>query len=74
MILPNKYIPASDSTLGQAGALLSLKDRYSTVSELWHAFNNLRPDATFDSYTQALTLLFIIGAVTIESGLLKWQV
>lgn len=74
MILPTKYVPASDSALGRAGTLLSLRNNNPTVSELWHAFRKIRPEASFDSFTEALTLLFMIGAVTLDVGLLRWQV
>lgn len=74
MILPTKYVPASDSVLGRAGDLLPLRNYNPTVSELWHAFRKTRPEASFDSFTEALTLLFMIGAVTLDAGILKWQV
>lgn len=74
MILPTKYVPASDSVLGVAGALLPLRNRNPTVSELWHSFRIMRPDASFDMFTEALTLLFMIGAVSIDAGILRWQV
>ncbi|GAA2043758.1 hypothetical protein GCM10009720_25790 [Yaniella flava] len=74
MILPTKYVPAADSTLGIAGALLPLRHNNPTVSELWHSFRETRPEATFDSFTESLTLLFLIGTVTLDSGILKWQV
>lgn len=74
MILPTKYVPASDSILGISGTLLSLRATNTTVSELWHSYRSARPEVSFDSFTEALTLLFMIGAVTIESGVLEWQV
>lgn len=74
MILPTKYIPASDTALGRAGVLLPLRTSNPTVSELWHSFRDVRPDASFDSFTEALTLLFLIGVVTIDVGVLQWQV
>lgn len=74
MILPTKYIPASDSVLGRAGSLLPLRGANPTVSELWHSYRVVQADASFDTFTEALTLLFLIGAVTIEKGILRWQV
>lgn len=74
MILPTKYIPASDSVLGRAGSLLPLRESNPTVSELWHSYRTVQPEASFDSFTEALTLLFMIGAVTIDTGILRWQV
>ena len=74
MILPTKYVPASDSVLGRAGSLLPLRSSNPTVSELWNSFRKVRPEASFDSFTEALTLLFIVGLVRIDSGVLRWQV
>ena len=74
MILPTKYVPASDSTLGRAGALLPLRAANPTVSELWHSYRSVQPEATFDTFTEALTLLFMIDVVSIESGVLQWRV
>lgn len=74
MILPTKYIPASDSALGRAAALLPLRAGNPTVSELWNSYRLARPDATFDSFAEALTLLFLVGIVKIEAGILRWQV
>lgn len=74
MILPTKYVPASDSTLGRAAVLLPIRDSNPTVSELWSAYRTARPETSFDSFAEALTLLFIIGVVDIEAGILHWQV
>lgn len=73
MILPTKYVPAADSTIGHAASLLPLRGRDTTVSELWHAYRMARPDSSFDSFTEALTLLFMLGVVTIETGILQWE-
>lgn len=74
MILPTKYIPAADSTLGRAAALLPLRDNNPTVSELWHSFRSEHTDASFDIFAEALTLLFLVGVVELDRGLLQWQV
>jgi hypothetical protein len=74
MILPTKYIPASDSTLGRAAALLPIRGSNPTVSGLWSTYRTTRPEATFDSFAEALTLLFLVGLVDIEAGILRWQV
>ena len=73
-ILPTKYVPASDSVIGRAASILPLRDSNSTVSELWHSYRGTAPEASFDSFTEALTLLFMIGAVTISAGVLRWEV
>lgn len=74
MILPTKYIPASDSVLGRAGAILPLRENNPTVSELWNSYRTARPEDSFDSFTTALTLLFMLGVVTINTGVLEWEV
>jgi hypothetical protein len=74
MILPTKYVPASDSTIGLAGALLSLRTGEQTVSNLWSNFIGARPDSTFDRFAEALTLLNLMGLVTFDRGLLEWAV
>lgn len=74
MILPTKYIPASDSTLGRAASILPLHESKPTVSELWNTYRAAHPEATFDSFAEALTLLFLFGLVNIEAGILTWQV
>lgn len=74
MILPTKYVPASDSILGMAGDLLPLRGSNPTVSEFWYSYRAVRPEASFDAFTEALTLLFMIGAVTMDAGVLRWQV
>jgi len=74
MILPTKYVPATDSLLGRAADLLPLRNSNPTVSELWSSYRTERPDASFDTFTDALTLLFVIGIVNIDAGILRWQV
>jgi hypothetical protein len=74
MILPTKYIPASDSTLGRAATLLSIRRSNPTVSELWYACRSQNGEVSFDAFTEALTLLFLIGAVDLDRGILKWTV
>lgn len=74
MILPTKYVPASDSLIGRAASILPMRSSNPTVSELWHSYRDATPNASFDSFTEALTLLFMIGAVTLSAGILRWEV
>jgi len=74
MILPTKYIPTTDTALGRAATILSLREGNLTVSELWNSWRAVQTETTFDGFVEALTLLFIMGAVTLESGILRWQV
>lgn len=74
MILPTKYVPASDSALGRAANLLSLQQSSVTVSELWHSYRRVSRDSSFDGFVEALTLLYLIGVVSIDAGVLEWSV
>ena len=73
MILPTKYVSASDAVLGQAAALLERRSSHQTVSELWRGFADARPTSTFDRFTEALTLLHLMGLVSFDRGLLEWK-
>lgn len=74
MILPTKYVPASESALGRAASLLTLRQSNVTVSELWHSYRRLDRETTYDGFVEALTLLYLIGVVAIDSGILEWSV
>lgn len=70
MILPTKHIPIGYSLLGLGSSLLDRLDRPVTVSALWEAVRNQPNVATFERYSLALDLLFMIGAVELKDGLL----
>lgn len=73
MILPTKHIPLNRSLLGVGAELLALLDRESTVSGLWTALKREKreDEVPFDWFVLALDLLFGIGAIEFERGLLK---
>ncbi len=73
MILPTKYVPATDTLLGRAAEVLALRREHSTVSGLWSAFRDAQPEASFDTFSRALTLLFMLGVVDLDRGLLDWR-
>lgn len=73
MILPSKYTPLADSLLGQGAEIIAQRrSPESTVSETWVQFAARYPDAPFDRFIEALTLLFILGAVDFSDGTLHW--
>jgi hypothetical protein len=72
MIVPTKYVPAPESTLGLACTLLVMRDGNQTISELWLAFRAAHPSSTFDRFVEALTLLYLLGVVEIDEGTLLW--
>ncbi|MBP7588916.1 MAG: ABC-three component system middle component 6 [Rhizobiaceae bacterium] len=75
MILPTKRIREDRSLVGIGGDVLRLLDEQKTVSRLWDEFRRGRADvgskATFDWFVLALDLLFMMGIVTVERGLVR---
>lgn len=71
MILPNKHISTEFSMLGTGGELLSRMSDEETVSELWDRVREIPSVATFERYAMALTLLYSLGAITWENGLIR---
>lgn len=72
MILPTKYVREGSSLLGQAGKLLARRRPGMTVSDLWAEARHGDSTISYDSYILTLDLLFAIGAVRIEDGILLW--
>lgn len=75
MILPSKFLPADRSLIVIGGeALAQLVGAPRTVSELWERTRAARPvgssHITFDWFALALSLLYAIGAVKLENGLI----
>jgi len=71
VILPTKHIPASQSILGVGAVLLRHLSRERTVSELWERVRVVREVGTFERFVLALDLLYTVGAVRLEGGLLR---
>lgn len=71
MILPTKHIPASQSILGVGAVLLRHLSRERTVSELWERVRVVKEVGTFERFVMALDLLYAVGAVRLEGGLLR---
>lgn len=75
MILPTKHINERRSLLGQGGLILTLlHEREHTVSSLWGAFLDSAGEyfeVTFDWFVLALDLLYAIGAIKIDRGVIK---
>lgn len=72
MLLPSKYVTLERSLVGQASAILRHREADKTVSELWAKLVSMDSTWTFDRFTLALSLLFGLGAVTIQNGVLIW--
>ena len=78
MILPSKHLKP-DRALLTVGAdiLLLLNKRPCTVSKLWddlreqQSQKSVETKIAFDLFILALFLLYILGAITFEDGILK---
>ncbi|MDX1196944.1 hypothetical protein GOL94_05910 [Sinorhizobium medicae] len=73
MILPSKFMPADRSLIVIGGEVLAhLKDSPLTVSETWERMSAVprRSPLGFDWFVLAVTLLFTMGMVHLQSGLL----
>lgn len=75
MILPTKRLREDRALIGIGAEILRLLDERKTVSRLWDEFKRSRTDgagtASFDWFVLALDLLFMMGAVTLERGLMR---
>jgi len=69
MILPSKHIPQEKALLSVGAELLKHLDRPKTVSAVWEDVK-LSGSLSFDWFVLALDLLFTIGIIEIEKGLL----
>lgn len=71
MILPDKYIPPYYSLLGLGSLILRRLDQPRTVTALWEDIKSFPEVRTFERLVFSLDLLYIIGAIKIENGLLQ---
>ena len=71
MILPTKHIPVENALLGVGASLLGELTRPRTVTALWERVRHRPEVGSFLRFTLALDLLFAIGAVELQDGLLK---
>jgi hypothetical protein len=71
MILPTKHIPLRMSCLAAAARLLETLNDPQSVSELWYTVREAPEVATYDRFVLTLDLLYSLGLVELEEGLLK---
>jgi hypothetical protein len=77
MILPSKHLPQDRALLTVGRHLLTFLVRPKTVSALWEEVNSVGEDPasnrprhiTYDWFLLALALLYSLGAIELESGL-----
>lgn len=78
MILPSKHNPPDRALLTYGGIVLQVINEPKNPSAIWEEFkvatrgNNQQ--VTFDIFVMALDLLFMLGAVSFEAGLLRKRV
>lgn len=70
MILPTKHISTRNSLLGVGAIILEHLYYPRTVTSLWDAVSTMPEVATFERFVLALDLLYMIGAVEMDEGLL----
>lgn len=77
MILPTKRITQERCLLGIGADILTLLDTPTTLSRVWDQYKTTRfkgegqSTVTYDWFVLAVDLLYMIGAVASEKGLLR---
>jgi hypothetical protein len=77
MILPSKHLPQDRALLTVGGNVLTFLARPKTVSALWEELNRsagsvgatLPRRITYDWFLLALDLLYALGTIELENGL-----
>ncbi len=70
MILPDKHISTGNSLLGVGAIVIEHLNHPRTVTSLWSDLSQIPEVATFERFILVLDLLYMIGAVELEEGLL----
>jgi len=71
LILPTKHISLSNSIINVGAVILKYLNRERTVTSLWNETRSLPEIKTFERFTLGLSLLFMVGAIEFEEGLLR---
>lgn len=78
MILPNKHLSQERSLLTIGAKLLNLLSQPKTVSALWEEISSSlsskgqkKTTLRYDAYILTLDLLFLIGAIELQEGILR---
>ncbi|MCU0286468.1 MAG: hypothetical protein MUF15_08710 [Acidobacteria bacterium] len=71
MILPSKHLPQEKALLTVGAKLLQFLDRPKTISAVWQHVRNSEMPVSYDWFVLALDLLYIIGAIELQNGLLS---
>ena len=70
MILPSKHISQDQALIGIGAILLKEIDQPQTVTRLWEIVREEDVIGTFERFVLALDMLHIIGAISLENGLI----
>ncbi|MFA6957334.1 MAG: ABC-three component system middle component 6 [Thermoanaerobaculia bacterium] len=70
MILPNKYVSPRTALLQVGAVLLEELHHPRTVSELWERVRERSAIGSFQRFSLTLALLFALGALDFQGGLL----
>ena len=70
MILPSKHISQDQALIGVGAILLKEIDQPQTVTSLWETVREEDAIGTFERFVLALDMLHVIGAVSLENGLI----
>jgi len=70
MILPSKHISTRNSLLAVGAMIIDRLEHPRTVTSLWSDVSSIPEVATFERFVLVLDLLYIIGAIEMEEGLL----
>jgi hypothetical protein len=71
MILPTKHINPLDSLLGIGALVLERLRPAKTVTQLWDEMRDLPQVATFERLVLGLDLLYMIGLVELDGGVIR---
>lgn len=71
MILPTKHIKTHESLIGIGSTVLAELNRNMTVTELWNGVRHQPGVVTFERFVLGLDLLYAMGLVELDRGLLK---
>ncbi len=71
MILPTKHINPLDSLLGIGALVLGRLRTEKTVTQLWDEMCDLPQVATFDRLILGLDLLYTMGLIELDGGVIR---
>ena len=74
MILPTKHLSTNDSLLGIGASLILLLGQQQTLTRLWDEARLMNRQITYPQFLLSLDLLYTLGAVEMDNGVLRKKV